>query len=525
MTSKSKYLTKPLFNILLLNLTLPILLVGSNLDLPDTKVLSNNINNIRSLINSYAINDDVHNYFKSISGLNSIPSDKKNSETKDNLELALSQKYYDDINEPNKLIKYGYQLLLANKTESAKKFFIRVLDIKPQNNDALLGLALSFNIEGDLKSFRSYRNKILTVKNAIDISHYLILAEIALSNTNYSEAIDYCEKVLKDNIESYQLDQIAAKCYYELGRLKNAEKFSIKILNVDPENNEFLLQLVNIYKTNQSYDKALTIIDQSLKKNHENLVYHKQKFEILALQKRYQDAEKYLENNLSTVSKLEFAELNAFLKNIQGYSLEALKILEPHLDESKATISWAKIKIANGDVDTAINAINRVHLNFEQWKSISSFAKEKGDYIATISLLEMALKQHPSNPHLLNSWAWTALETGAVNIQPILYSSKRAYDALPENPKIIDTYSEALLSARQYRECRNILTSNEFVIKNNPQLLFTLAYSFELLSQNKSALKNYTDCLNLLENSNEWSLRQTKEELVERIHSLKGSQS
>ncbi len=418
------------------------------------------------------------------------------------------------------LTKYGYQLLLVNKLESSKKYYSRALEIKKDNIGALFGLTLIAYTQKDWRAYMSYKNKLLGLSDKLVSQNFLLLAKISFDSANYTEVIEYYNLASENKVKSVLLDLIAARSYFMLGNLSESEKLSNEILITDSNNPDALEQLIMIHKWNGDYSLALNLINKLIKIQPNNIESHHLHFELLALLKNYEAAEKYLNEHLPNLSNVNKTDLKAWIYQLKGDYKSAINLITPYLNHSIIAYRSAKLNLDLNEEDAAVEVLTNRHFTLDQWRAIVIYAKNKKLLNTSLKLLDLAIKQYPNNPYLYNSWAWNAVEIRLSDIDLIVERAKKAYDLIPENPAIIDTYTETLLSAKRSRESKDILLKHKSIVENNPQLLFNLAYSYELAGQRNSALKYYRKCRAILDSRKEWSIRNSKDELKSKIKKL-----
>ncbi|HFE37513.1 MAG TPA: tetratricopeptide repeat protein, partial [Gammaproteobacteria bacterium] len=123
---------------------------------------------------------------------------------------------------------------------------------------------------------------------------------------------------------------------------------------------------------------------------------------------------------------------------------------------------------------------------------------------------EQALKISPENLVALNNIAWIYAEQG--NKQGVVYA-KKAYDLMPNNPNVADTYGWALIQSGQIDKGVNIIKQASIVAPHILEIKYHLAYGYYKQGKKKQAR---TDLNRLLKNA-DFQLKAEAKALISKL--------
>jgi len=163
----------------------------------------------------------------------------------------------------------GRILTGQGKFVPAREIFDSVLLEQKNNMDAILGIAELEVAEGNIIiAIELYKNLLKKFPgNRKALISSIILFD-SIKKNNISD--EYVTQVLFLYPEHPYINYIASKHYYETGNIKNALIYATRSYDIDPaiEDNIYLLSL--IYISLEKYDKAVTIIENSLDNERDN---------------------------------------------------------------------------------------------------------------------------------------------------------------------------------------------------------------------------------------------------------------
>lgn len=206
-----------------------------------------------------------------ISHFNNLPE-----ELKDDLELKfiLGALYYSDC-QYEKAIEIAYD----------------ILEIEPDNIDALELVTLSKHAMGDKAAFNENANKILAVDPYNPTVNIQKAEEYVLAK-KYKMAKDSYRKALKGNPENEDaMFGYAQMCFYT-DDLKTAQNYLEKILNKNPNNASALAYMGKIAYDEENYLRASKFFKQAIDNDSSNYDYWMDYGKALRYQGKFEEAEK-----------------------------------------------------------------------------------------------------------------------------------------------------------------------------------------------------------------------------------------
>ncbi len=147
-------------------------------------------------------------------------------------------------------------------------------------------------------------------------------------------------------------------------------------------------------------------------------------------------------------------------------------------------------------------------------KAIKLYTQILGDtagYAAVKDSLQIAVA--------LNNNAWTIMAAGNRDLSAALTMAKKAYELVPDNLHIVDTYVSILLEAKKYKECISLLESKESA-KTEKRLLCHLSRAYERKGDINKAKRYLEDALQLKEEEQKLSPLLTDDQIKSEIARL-----
>jgi len=224
------------------------------------------------------LRDEANDHFKK-----GLSIDPENISLLKNLSLNLkSQKKFI---EANKCLKTLYRLsnesetivaeltdnlLLLNKKNEAYEFIKNSLN--KNNNSELLNITMAntlFHIGKEKKSINFFK-KTLAI-NQFNFQALFTLSYLKIKSEDYKKAIFYLEKIIinKEKYEPYKgkfsiIYYNLGYAYNKLKKIKEAEKYYLLSLDLNPNELSALVDLSNIYLENNYLDKAIDFINKAI---------------------------------------------------------------------------------------------------------------------------------------------------------------------------------------------------------------------------------------------------------------------
>lgn len=394
---------------------------------------------------------------------------------------------------PNKAGGYNLQatiLFKKNQLDEGKAALEKSLQFEPNNVYALIEMIKLASHQEDLERatllteealkthpknievlrqyFGFHKNEIgLQVitkaqqDNINDIRYGILLAEALIHLEQFKQASSV--------LDGYQLNVKTPKRYWQLALAANAQQpdakdtFSIldKWHKSNPYHIEPVFLLANYWTKKQSPDRALSILEQAVKKHPNNLMVHLVKMQVLLNSNQVSDAKTLfkalgkfdvnddlmagiegriflLERNFAAaVPKLQ-QQFEA--KPTSGNATYLAFALEGNNQKAEAIALLEQFSDTN-EVNNKINP--RVSLSLANMYLVGHQDKAIVEY-------ERLIKVLPENVVALNNLSWLYMEQG--KFTKALAYSKQAYALDAKTPNVADTYAQALLKSDQVAE-------------------------------------------------------------------------
>ncbi|MBN1306407.1 MAG: hypothetical protein JXA18_00720 [Chitinispirillaceae bacterium] len=113
---------------------------------------------------------------------------------------------------------------------------------------------------------------------------------------------------------------------------------------------------------------------------------------------------------------------------------------------------------------------------------------------------------------LLNNNAWTMMTAGGQDLKPALAMAKKAYELVPQNVHILDTYVSILLEAKKYKECIALLETNNSALTQK-RLLCHLSRAWEKRGDRNKSKRYLEDALKVKKEDQKLAVLLSDEEI------------
>ncbi len=122
------------------------------------------------------------------------------------------------------------------------------------------------------------------------------------------------------------------------------------------------------------------------------------------------------------------------------------------------------------------------------------------------------------NAIVLNNLAWSLIESGD-DIKSGLEAAQKAYELMPENAHILDTYATGLIKGGKYKDAIKLLEGSALG-KQEARLQFHLATAYEKSGSTALALRSYQAALKAMNAESRLDMPLSKSKLQAHIHKL-----
>jgi tetratricopeptide (TPR) repeat protein len=225
-------------------------------------------------------------------------------------------------------------------------------------------------------------------------------------------------------------------------------------------------------------------------------------------EKKFEDADKIINDLLKSAPDNERFKLTRFsimfLKN--DYQGVIKELPSSGLPEERTMPMEATAWLKSGDTAKAINVLEKCvgkYNNFQSMVELAQLYTNTNNSKKAVSLYKQIVNRTETSKvdsnttgALLNNYAWILSSDPNGDIVTALDAAKKAYELIPNNLSIIDTYTSILLKAGKYKECIKIIENNPLPMKQ-PRLLQYLAESYEKSGNLNKAKRYYEDLLSM----------------------------
>ena len=151
-------------------------------------------------------------------------------------------------------VEYGYKLFDEGNYQKARENFEKVALLSPKEPSAYMGIASTYNKEGNKALAMSYYQK--AVELAPDNEDYLADFEEFKKTLSSKDLESMTNSVTGSNDEEYSLLVATADNYFKNKDFKSALQPYLKALAIKPDKKEVMLKIGNIYKDSKDWSKA-----------------------------------------------------------------------------------------------------------------------------------------------------------------------------------------------------------------------------------------------------------------------------
>lgn len=343
--------------------------------------------------------------------------------------------------------------LLLKDGKSAREYFEAVLKHDPDNEQALMGLALIVGNEGESEAAIDLLDRA-RVSNPSSLKVRLLLAEIYLRMKNYKDAIRIAEEAVSLAPRSEQAVMIQGQSQMLGGKYGDSVRSFKRLLGLTSKLPETYFLLSKAQVANKEFDDAKVSLRKVLELNDQQL--------ILPANMALANVELVLGNadqaeRIARQIKKGYPESsNGFMlqgdvlmsKNMAKDAVEAYKLALSKSQDGVVINKLYEAYNASGETEKGLELLrNWLNSNPEDLSTRVSYAQalQKGGKTAqAISEFGEVVRMDPNNLLALNNLSMLYLRN---NDRKYLDTSRKAYQLAPDNPAIIDTYGWALVKS------------------------------------------------------------------------------
>ena len=157
-------------------------------------------------------------------------------------------------------LEKAYNSLISGRTEAAIYLYKGVLEIDPNNQNALFGLATTFHRAGQVELARPLYAKLLSVNpNHRDgLNNFLVLA----ADEAPEEALKQLQSLRDTNPDFSPIPAQMAIIYQKLGKLDDANQNMLRAIELAPENLTYRYNFAIMLDKQHKYEEAAQLYEQ-----------------------------------------------------------------------------------------------------------------------------------------------------------------------------------------------------------------------------------------------------------------------
>ncbi|NTS75965.1 PEP-CTERM system TPR-repeat protein PrsT [Catenovulum sp. SM1970] len=319
--------------------------------------------------------------------------------------------------------------------------------------------------------------KAQTLKTQAQASFYI-------THQYYAEAQAPLRELVDKGVKGAELLQGVVNI--RLGQEQQAIQVFEKLLIKEPNNFAALTQLLPLYEFKGLYADAISTLERAQKKSdNSGLDLYHAYFRSLKQDHVSERELKVFQANESTANHPvlfktmgNIALTKAQYESAKGYYQKAYGLEKTPINVA----NYARATFQSGDVDSAISILE-AHKKVQDVPLVSTLLSEyylaKGNTSEAIKSYEQLLVKDKNNVVALNNLAYLTLQSK--QYEKALEYAQQAFELLPQNPAVLDTYAQALAKngkvdkALGYAEqaARKMPEHNEIVI-NKAKILIQL---------------------------------------------------
>lgn len=460
-------------------------------------------------------------------------------------ELSGSNLYNDKLR-----IDYATYLVFNNHIDRARPLLRQPAALGTPNVKALLNLRLR-----TLKIFALLSENSIVAADSLSstalpdtalrerISEILpaIKAHIKKDSSAYDLLLKARKKLPPDPVTTLMSAREAAR----KKRFKEAASLYRQLPKIVLWSPRIVAERARILSADGNDDEALAIISFM----HKKRTFTRQSLELFRnitlkkdLLEKSQAAQKLLEKQYSNDVGLKWKGLLLAIKSAKTDSALAIAagLSQKYPEDERFTSTYLSLLLLKKEYRQVLDKLGDSNLPIEKRKVLEASAwKGLGDTLKAISAYETALKNRKNDSPflpmqlaemyfqqkqyrkatalysqllkdtadtsgkdsvkiaiLLNNNAWTIMTAGTGNLSAALNMVKRAFEIMPGNVHIIDTYAAILLQDKKYRECINVISGSKKALKEK-RLLCQLSAAWEKRGDDNKAKRYLEDALKL----------------------------
>lgn len=289
---------------------------------------------------------------------------------------------------------------LQQDSVESEKAFKKAVEIDPENDEAISGLAMVYSDLGDSKRASEMLRQLADKKP--NLNNLLSLAGAYEQMNDHALAAEALKKALALEPDNDKIQRALARDLAMADKLEEATQMYEQILKENPKDWEAYLRLSQIYRQQNKFDKAREANDKAKKEDPNNIEILYNEVGLFEAEGRIEEAIKALKEVVTTTTKRGYS---ATEKGQRAMLLERLGLLYRANDQySDAAATF--LELAN--LDPTNDARGRAQIA-DTWRQAKDYGKATEE-------IENAFKKHPQDRTIRIVRANILAETGKVDV-------------------------------------------------------------------------------------------------------------
>ena len=412
--------------------------------------------------------------------------------------------------DPAVLAMVGTVFAASDDKVEARKYFNKVLELKPGYVPAIMSLARIDELEGKLDKAEALYKGIVGPKTT-DVVPMLALARLSEKQGDTAAMLDWLEKAYKQAPQDIKPRMILAEYYLRNKQPEKAEIMVREALKIAPRHGPLLILQARVLIAEQRFNEALNPLIELVTRSPESIYGRVLLGETYMKLGQMKDARQQLDlalakqaYNVPALALIANVELQSgnrekalkYAMQIQksqpdlyiGYEL-AGDIQRSDGNATGAAAAYAQawqrkqssaLAIKSADVSTRIGKAEQAASILQTWISkhpddasalqhLGTTYQNLGQDAGAIDTYTKALKLQPDNVVALNNLAWLYSK---VNDPRAIELGEKAYRVNPEDSGVQDTYGWILVQQGQVEKGRAMLLNAMEKLSQVPEVRY-----------------------------------------------------
>ncbi len=422
-------------------------------------------------------------------------------------------------------------LLREGEVHLARGHLERVLDAARDETNALMVLARSYEVEGDLEqALRLAQRALAAEPAAVDVAIYQ--TELLLRMHEPDEAVRVAEsveiRVQSDQPDDADLLATLSRAYIASGRRATAQVALRRGSSLAGYDARRLLRIALLQRDAGDSDGALWSLQKATEGDPDYLPARLRFGELLIERGRIDDALEVAHKLRDDFPDQPYADhLMGLVFSVQGQHAAAFEAFARALELNNSPLLAMRAFEAKRDAGGMAEGVAFLQSWFDAhsddgvvMQALGEGYYALGDHERALALFEQGLQRAPDNPMLLNNLA--VIYNDFDDPRALVYA-RRAHELLPSAAETGDTLGWVLVSRGELTEGLKYLRDAQTRAAGDPDIAFHIAVALKGLGRTEEAMAQLTQ---LLQSAGpDFGQRDQAARLLEELRSVRSAQS